>query len=272
MQGKGADGVEGQDVVVAVGEAVSHSQDDRPKSKKELRAERKKARRLASDPDYAASLMEATIEAKKKEEEREELKRLIQEERKQKQLRQQKKVNREKNSKRSRQQDTPTVMEQPKHGGGDEATTPKASNKGSTKKSKKSMDIADEVDVARKVMHEIKYGSSDETGWTTLQLGVKYKDLVVGKGEMVQNKSLVTVKYQLTGGKFGAVIDSSKKFNFRLGKGEVIQGWDIGMAGMRVGGRRQLVIPPKAGYGSQDIGAGPGGLLHFDVTVLAARV
>ena len=55
-----------------------------------------------------------------------------------------------------------------------------------------------------------------------------------------------------------------------MGKGEVIQGWEIGLQGMRVGGIRHLIVPPnKAGYGpTQDIGAGPGAILHFHITLL----
>ena len=93
--------------------------------------------------------------------------------------------------------------------------------------------------------------------------------MVIGKGQVVQNNSLVTVRYKLKGGKFNTVIDSSKKFIFRVGKGEVIQGWEVGVQGMAVGGTRKLVVPPKAGYGGKDIGAGPGALLYFDITVLA---
>ena len=51
----------------------------------------------------------------------------------------------------------------------------------------------------------------------------------------------------------------------------MIQGWDIGCQGMREGGRRKLIVPPKAGYGSQDIGAGPGATLFFDITLLSIR-
>lgn len=51
----------------------------------------------------------------------------------------------------------------------------------------------------------------------------------------------------------------------------VIKGWDIGVVGMKVGGRRQLIVPPKAGYGGEDIGAGPGAVLFFDITLLHMR-
>ena len=94
----------------------------------------------------------------------------------------------------------------------------------------------------------------------------------MGSGPAVRTKNLVTVKYQLRGGTpNGPLLDSSKKFNFRVGKGEVVQGWDIGLEGMRPGGSRHLIVPPKAGYGSQDIGAGSGAMLYFDITLLEVR-
>lgn len=227
---------------------------ERPKSKKELRAEKKRARRLAVDPEHVAMEEKRLMEAKRKENEREELKQLIKEERKEKKIRQQKRKNRERNAPGASSEKKPPS----------ESSPPSDKPKGAT-------ETTDEDEIARKIMHEIRYGRSDTSGWTVLRLGVKYKDIAVGKGPMVQNKSLVTVKYQLSAGKLVGLIDSSKKFSFRVAKGEVIQGWDIGVFGMREGGRRQLVVPPKAGYGSQDIGGGPGALLHFDITVLSVR-
>lgn len=115
-------------------------------------------------------------------------------------------------------------------------------------------------------------GEEDEAKsvFQTLEMGVQFVDVAVGKGpEIVQDNSLLTVRYKLTGGKYGVVIDSSKKFTFRVGKGEVVKGWEIGVRGMAVGGVRKLIIPPKAGYGGEDIGAGPGGLLFFDISVLS---
>lgn len=130
-------------------------------------------------------------------------------------------------------------------------------------------------EVAQKVWHQIKYGTTDEaTGWTTLALGVQYKDVVVGKGAVLcggKAKLVVTIRYQLTGGRLGAVLDASRRFCFATGAGQVVRGWELGMAGMRVGGRRRLRVPPKAGYGSRDIGAGPGAVLHFDITLLSFR-
>lgn len=69
--------------------------------------------------------------------------------------------------------------------------------------------------------------------------------------------------------KTGKVIDSSSNFGFCMGKGEVISGWEIGLLRMRQGGTRHLIVPPAAGYGNQNIGAGSGGLLYFEITLLS---
>ena len=66
----------------------------------------------------------------------------------------------------------------------------------------------------------------------------------------------------------GKLLDSSGNFGFRLGKGEVIEGWDIGVAGMRVGGTRRLIVPREAGYGNKDVGAGRGADLYFEIELL----
>ena len=81
----------------------------------------------------------------------------------------------------------------------------------------------------------------------------------------------VTVKYRGFLESDGSEFDSSSGFDFMLGVGEVIKGWDKGIVGMRVGGKRQLVIPPKLGYGKR--GSPPGipgdATLVFDVEVLS---
>lgn len=104
----------------------------------------------------------------------------------------------------------------------------------------------------------------------TCRKGVKFQDIMLGKGPIVQDRQKVHVKYTLRKENAkGKVIDSSNDFGFRLGKGEVIVGWDIGLDGMRQGGKRQLFIPPEAGYGMKDIGAGKGGILFFEVSLLS---
>lgn len=104
--------------------------------------------------------------------------------------------------------------------------------------------------------------------------GLRYQDLVVGDGVTAQSGDSVSVHYTgwLTDGtKFDSSIDRGTPFEFRLGVGSVIAGWDEGVADMRVGGTRKLVIPPDLGYGDQGAGGGliPGGAtLVFDVELL----
>ena len=103
----------------------------------------------------------------------------------------------------------------------------------------------------------------------SLQKGVEYRDVVIGKGPVVQDRKKIRVAYVLRAKeRFGKILDTSNDFKFRVGRGEVIQGWDIGVQGMRQGGKRYLKVPPQAGYGQRDVGAGKGGLLFFEVTVL----
>jgi peptidylprolyl isomerase len=93
-------------------------------------------------------------------------------------------------------------------------------------------------------------------------------DLVVGSGPEATSGRNVTVHYvgvaHSSGKQFDASWDRGDTFVFRLGGGQVIQGWDQGVAGMRVGGRRQLVIPPHLGYGSR----GAGGVIKPNETLV----
>lgn len=112
-------------------------------------------------------------------------------------------------------------------------------------------------------------------GWVTFPSGLKYKDKKIGKGKEVTNQTRVTVHYKgwLDNGK---VFDTSRKpgagpFSFTVGNGEVIKGWDEGLKGMKVGGVRELTIPPALGYGNEDQAVIPANsTLHFDVEVLDA--
>jgi len=84
-------------------------------------------------------------------------------------------------------------------------------------------------------------------------------DLIAGRGPAVAPGNTVTVQYVLATYSSGTVIQSSwtsQPFSFTLGAGQVIPGWDKGVAGMKVGGRRELIIPPSLGYGSQSPGTG----------------
>jgi FKBP-type peptidyl-prolyl cis-trans isomerase len=82
--------------------------------------------------------------------------------------------------------------------------------------------------------------------------GLQYWDIKVGSGATAQSGQMVKVHYTgwLTNGKkFDSSVDHGQPFSFHLGAGEVIKGWDEGVAGMKVGGKRQLRIPPELGYG-----------------------
>ncbi len=110
--------------------------------------------------------------------------------------------------------------------------------------------------------------------------GLQYVDTVEGSGEIAVVGKNVTVHYTgwlFNDGEQGAKFDSSKDRNdpfvFRLGAGQVIQGWDEGVAGMKVGGARTLIIPASLGYGARGAGGEipPNATLKFDVELLGVR-
>lgn len=104
---------------------------------------------------------------------------------------------------------------------------------------------------------------------------MKMEDLVVGEGEEAVAGKKVTVHYigTLTDGtKFDSSVDRGQPFEFNLGAGQVIQGWDQGVAGMKVGGKRKLTIPPELGYGDRDMGdIPPNSTLVFEVELLGVE-
>ncbi|MBX3146782.1 MAG: FKBP-type peptidyl-prolyl cis-trans isomerase [Gemmatimonadales bacterium] len=105
--------------------------------------------------------------------------------------------------------------------------------------------------------------------------GLYYRDLVVGSGPEVEAGQTVAVHYAgfLTDGtSFDANQPGKEPFTFQPGTGQVIAGWDEGVVGMRVGGKRQLILPPDLGYGARGIGPIPGNaILVFTVDVVAIR-
>jgi peptidylprolyl isomerase len=106
---------------------------------------------------------------------------------------------------------------------------------------------------------------------------LELEDLAAGDGEEAVAGSTVEVHYVgvswKTGEQFDASWDRGETFTFRLGKGQVIPGWDQGVAGMRVGGRRRITIPPNLAYGKRGAGGviGPDETLVFVVDLIAVR-
>jgi FKBP-type peptidyl-prolyl cis-trans isomerase len=108
---------------------------------------------------------------------------------------------------------------------------------------------------------------------TTKPDGLQYWDITPGTGAAAVTGKKVTVNYTgwlTTGKKFDSSV-GGRPFSFKLGAGEVIKGWDEGVAGMKVGGKRQLRIPPALGYGSQGAGGviPPNATLIFDVELVS---
>ncbi len=107
----------------------------------------------------------------------------------------------------------------------------------------------------------------------TTASGLQYIDLAEGEGDAAEAGRPVSVHYTgwLTDGtKFDSSVDRNQSFQFNLGAGQVIAGWDEGVSGMKVGGKRKLTIPPELGYGAAGAGGviPPGATLVFDVELL----
>jgi FKBP-type peptidyl-prolyl cis-trans isomerase len=106
--------------------------------------------------------------------------------------------------------------------------------------------------------------------------GLKYLDIQAGSGATAKAGQKATVHYTgwlANGQKFDSSVDRNEPFEFTLGAGQVIKGWDEGVAGMKVGGKRKLVIPPAMGYGARGAGGviPPNAELIFEVELLGVR-
>src|SRR5437773_10477879 len=107
----------------------------------------------------------------------------------------------------------------------------------------------------------------------TPQSGLRVEDLQPGNGVAAKAGDTVEVHYtgwRTDGKKFDSSHDRKQPFSFKLGAGRVIQGWDQGVAGMKVGGKRKLLIPPELGYGARGAGGAipPNAELIFEVELL----
>lgn len=116
-----------------------------------------------------------------------------------------------------------------------------------------------------------------QSNMTTTDSGLQYTDHTVGDGAEAVSGVTVQVHYTgwlwvdgTRGAKFDSSVDRGQPFQFRLGARSVIGGWDEGVAGMKIGGKRELIIPPDLGYGSRGAGGviPPNATLNFEVELL----
>jgi peptidylprolyl isomerase len=110
----------------------------------------------------------------------------------------------------------------------------------------------------------------------TTKSGLQFIDMVEGTGANPESGNKVTVHYSgylMNGKKFDSSVDRGKPFDFVIGYGQVIKGWDEGVATMKIGGKRKLMIPAALGYGGRGAGGiiPPNADLIFDVELLAVK-
>ena len=109
----------------------------------------------------------------------------------------------------------------------------------------------------------------------TLENGLVIEDVVIGEGDEIKAGDTAVMHYTGTfddGSKFDSSLDRGTPFEFVLGSGMVIQGWEQGIPGMRVGGKRKLTIPYELGYGENGYGPIPAkATLHFDVELVGIK-
>jgi len=111
---------------------------------------------------------------------------------------------------------------------------------------------------------------------TATASGVQYWEIKPGTGAAAENGKTVTIHYTCfleDGKKFDSSVDRGRPFSFHMGEGSVIKGWDDGIAGMKVGGKRQLKVPPAVAYGDQGKGGvvPPNATLIFDVHLVDVK-
>ena len=139
--------------------------------------------------------------------------------------------------------------------------------------------VGSQSDMNETDMNETDMNETDmnETDMNETDSGLKYIDHEVGEGDEAISGKTVEVHYtgwlyvdDERGAKFDSSVDRNQPFSFQLGASQVIRGWDEGVAGMKVGGKRELFIPPDLGYGSRGAGGviPPNATLDFEVELL----
>lgn len=131
-------------------------------------------------------------------------------------------------------------------------------------------------DDSKKSAQQVYPLGPDADGFYTSSTGLQFKDISKGDGPRPRPGQTVTVHYTgwLTNGqKFDSSVDRGQPFEFVIGSGNVIKGWDEGVKGMHIGGQRRLLIPPQLGYGAKGSGDSipPNAKLVFDVQLLGAK-
>jgi peptidylprolyl isomerase len=122
--------------------------------------------------------------------------------------------------------------------------------------------------------------AAQAAGEVTTPSGLRIIDVKPGTGPVPQAGQTVTVNYTgwlfvdgKKGKKFDSSLDRNEPFSFTIGQGQVIKGWDEGLATMHVGGKRTLIIPPDLGYGASGAGGDipPGATLIFDIDLISVK-
>ena len=121
----------------------------------------------------------------------------------------------------------------------------------------------------------VEQNSSQSGTMVTMTNGLKFQDIIVGEGTEAKTGDTVTVNYLGTlenGIKFDSSYDRNQPFTTQIGVGTVIKGWDEGIPGMKIGGKRKLIIPAELGYGAQATGLIPSNsVLIFEVELLGVK-
>jgi len=142
------------------------------------------------------------------------------------------------------------------------------------KKEKKKKEKKDKTEKKAEQKDDEKKEKGGKKAQRTLEGGVKVKDAIIGTGKMAKKGDRVEMRYI---GKFldDTVFDKNvkgKAFVFKLGQGDVIKGWDIGVVGMQIGGEREIIVPPSMAYGNKKMdGIPPNSTLKFEVKLLEIK-